>query len=212
MAQHIKNTRGTKETQKTRFDPWVGKTPWRRARQPTPVFLPGGSRGQRSLAGHSPWGCTESDTTERLSTQGSCRKALPNPEVRTRPATETSRSWLGFSLQPGLQRFTFLCCHPAFLPLSRLSTPFPSFISDAFLASLHSNLFKKTHSFRASMVVQWLRIHLPMQGIWVQSQIREDPTCHEAISLCTTTEALEPLEPVPGNKRSHHNEKPAHHT
>ena len=45
------------------------------------------------------------------------------------------------------------------------------------------------------MVVQWLRIHLPMQGIWVQSQIRDDPTCHEAISLCTTTEALEPSSP-----------------
>ena len=34
--------------------------------QPTPVFLPGESQGQRSLAGYSPWGCKESDTTERL--------------------------------------------------------------------------------------------------------------------------------------------------
>ena len=33
------------------FDPWVGKMPWRRAWQPTPVFLPGESHGQRSLAG-----------------------------------------------------------------------------------------------------------------------------------------------------------------
>ena len=33
------------------FDPWVGKIPWRRAWQPTPVFLPGESLGQRSLAG-----------------------------------------------------------------------------------------------------------------------------------------------------------------
>ena len=40
--------------------------PWRRARQPTPVFLPGESHGQRSLAGHSPCGHVESDTTERL--------------------------------------------------------------------------------------------------------------------------------------------------
>ena len=32
-----------------RFDPWVGKIPWRRARQPTPVFLPGESHEQRSL-------------------------------------------------------------------------------------------------------------------------------------------------------------------
>jgi len=34
----------------------VGKTPWRRKWQPTPVFLPGKSYGQRSLAGYSPWG------------------------------------------------------------------------------------------------------------------------------------------------------------
>ena len=38
-----------------RFDPWVGKIPWRRKWQPSPVFLPGKSHGQRSLAGYSPW-------------------------------------------------------------------------------------------------------------------------------------------------------------
>ena len=36
------------------FDSWVGKIPWRRAWQPTPVFLPGESHGQRSLVGYSP--------------------------------------------------------------------------------------------------------------------------------------------------------------
>ena len=45
------------------FDPWVGKIPWRRKCQPTPVFLPGKSHGQRSLVGYSPWGCKESDMT-----------------------------------------------------------------------------------------------------------------------------------------------------
>ena len=37
------------------------KVPWRRERQPTPLFLPGQSHGQRSLAGYSPWGHRESD-------------------------------------------------------------------------------------------------------------------------------------------------------
>ena len=50
------------------FHPWVWKIPWRRARQPTSVFLPGESRGQRSLAGCSPLGLRESDTTKRLGT------------------------------------------------------------------------------------------------------------------------------------------------
>ena len=40
------------------FNPWAGKIPWRRAWQPTPVFLPGESHGQRTLAGK------ESDMTE----------------------------------------------------------------------------------------------------------------------------------------------------
>ena len=49
------------------FCPWVGKIPWRRKWQPTPVFLPGKSHGQRSLAGYSPWGCQKLDMTEPLS-------------------------------------------------------------------------------------------------------------------------------------------------
>ena len=46
------------------FDPWVQKIPWRRAQQPTPVFLPGESHGQRSLVGYGPQGRKELDTTE----------------------------------------------------------------------------------------------------------------------------------------------------
>ena len=46
------------------LDPWVGKMPWRRARQPTPEFLPGESHGQRSLVGCHLWGRTESGMTE----------------------------------------------------------------------------------------------------------------------------------------------------
>ena len=42
------------------------KIPWRRKWQPTPVFLPGESHGQRSLAGCSPQGRKESDAAERL--------------------------------------------------------------------------------------------------------------------------------------------------
>ena len=45
------------------FDPWVGKIPWRRACQPTPVFLLGESHGQASLAGYNSR-VTQSDMTE----------------------------------------------------------------------------------------------------------------------------------------------------
>ena len=46
------------------FDPWVGKMLWRGKWQPTPVFFPGKSQGQRSLVGYSPWGHKELDMTE----------------------------------------------------------------------------------------------------------------------------------------------------
>ena len=58
---------------RSRFNPWVGKIPWRRNWQPTPVFLPGESHGQRSLEGYSPWD-PESDMTEPLThTEGRLR-------------------------------------------------------------------------------------------------------------------------------------------
>ena len=44
------------QCRRCQFPPWVGKIPWRRKWQPTPVFLPGKSNRQRSLAGYSPWG------------------------------------------------------------------------------------------------------------------------------------------------------------
>ena len=47
-----------------RFDPWVGKIPWRRKWQPTPIYLPGKFHEQRNLEGYSPWGRKESDMTE----------------------------------------------------------------------------------------------------------------------------------------------------
>ena len=50
------------------LDPWVGKIPWNRTQQPTPVFLHGESHGQRRQAGYSPQGHKELDMTEQLST------------------------------------------------------------------------------------------------------------------------------------------------
>ena len=50
------------------FNPWVGKIPWRRKWQPTPVLLPGKFHGLRSLVGYSPWGHKELGTTEWLFT------------------------------------------------------------------------------------------------------------------------------------------------
>ena len=60
-----------------RFDPWVGKIPWRRKWQPTPVFLPRESHGQRSLEGNGPQGRKESDMTDMTS----CMHTLWNQAI-----------------------------------------------------------------------------------------------------------------------------------
>ena len=56
--------------------PGIGKIPWRRKWQPTPVFLPETSHEQRSLAGYSPRGCKESDTTKQLTQRQFLPKVL----------------------------------------------------------------------------------------------------------------------------------------
>ena len=59
----VKNLSAVQETQVQ----FLGQeSPWRRKWEPTSVFLPGESHGQRSLVGYSPWGREELDMTERL--------------------------------------------------------------------------------------------------------------------------------------------------
>ena len=78
------------------------------------------------------------------------------------------------------------------------------------------NKAKKTGT---CLVAQWLRIRLPMQGTRVWALVREDPTCRGATKpVChnywaCVLQLLKPvcLKPVLCNKRSHHNDKPAHH-
>ena len=55
-----------KTQKRSRLDLWVGKTPWSRKWQPTPIFLPRKFHEQRRLVGYCPRGCKESDATEWL--------------------------------------------------------------------------------------------------------------------------------------------------
>ena len=71
----------------------LGKIPWRRKWQPTPVFLPGRFHGQRGLAGYSPWGRTQLDTVERAGTCTSSHRS-PWPQMR---------HWSRFSLSCMIQ-------------------------------------------------------------------------------------------------------------
>ena len=66
----------SKRHKRHRFYPWVRTIPWRRAWQPTLVFLPGESCGQRNLVGYSPWDCKESDTTSNSVRQHPYKESL----------------------------------------------------------------------------------------------------------------------------------------
>ena len=52
----LRGKKYTCQCRRRRFDPWVGNISWRRKWQPTPVFLPEKSHGQKSLMDYSPWG------------------------------------------------------------------------------------------------------------------------------------------------------------
>ena len=87
MAQRVKNLSAMQET-------WVrslgGEDPLEK--EITPVFLPGESRGQRSPVGCSPWGCKESDTTERLTLLLSLGHLHGTSSAPLFPSTNTFRA------------------------------------------------------------------------------------------------------------------------
>ena len=95
-----------------KFNPWVRKIPWRRYWLLTPLFLPGEFSGQRSLAGYSPWGLKESDTTEQLTL------SPPPHEVRISSSVLQMRIlWfiesspvIVLGLAPTLDSFQSACC------------------------------------------------------------------------------------------------------
>ena len=87
------------------FNLWVREIPWSRKWQPTPVFLPGKFPGQRGLAGYSPWGHKEWDTTEDPSTQRA-RAHTPSPSLTqsltlSPPWTPTPDTAVGKQWGPG---------------------------------------------------------------------------------------------------------------
>ena len=75
-----------------RFDPWVWKILWRRAWELTPVFMPGESHEQVSLAGYSPWGHTELDTTEETAHTCTHTRKIPYAMEKLNLCTTTRES------------------------------------------------------------------------------------------------------------------------
>ena len=91
-----------------RFHSWVRKISWQRKWQPTPVFLPAESHGQRIVAGYSPWVRKESDMTERLTLSHSL---IWGRGVASRPVPllHPFLYWQQFKHSPG-PSLRIICC------------------------------------------------------------------------------------------------------
>ena len=83
-----KNLPAMQATQKSWVQSLGQKIPWRMKQQPTLVFLPGKSHGERRLVGYSLWGCKESDTTEQLSAHRERRSHMLCNVAKRKPIIE----------------------------------------------------------------------------------------------------------------------------
>ena len=112
------------QCRRRRMDPWVGKIPWRRKWQPTPVFLPGKSHGQRRLAGYS-----QVPLSEHTHTHTHTHTTICMPLYVTALASRLKSLQISLHLQEYLFMQIFECCKDAgyleeFLPLSiRITEP-----------------------------------------------------------------------------------------
>ena len=109
-------------------DPWVWRIPWRRAWQPTPVFLPGESHGQRCLVGYSPWGRKESNAVH-FSRSAVSDSLWPHGLQHARPPCPSSTPGVYSNLRP-----SSWWCHPTIsssvIPFSSCLQSFP--VSESF--------------------------------------------------------------------------------
>ena len=96
LPQWLSNKRICLQCRRCLFDPWVRKIPWKMTWQPTPVFLPRESHGQRSLVGYHPQGHKESDTTEATEHSGTAKLHM---NLFFDQTTQFLRIWSEYALQ-----------------------------------------------------------------------------------------------------------------
>ena len=114
--------------------------------QPTAVFLPGKSHGQRTLIGYSPWGQKESDTTERLhlhfhhSTENFCQCTV---WVTQLVFPRVSLRWVHLVVEEGIlqHQSVFIIFHPEDWLAILIKTSFPELLPQEFISSLSDSLW-----------------------------------------------------------------------
>ena len=183
----------TPAMQETRSSPWVRKIPWRRKWQSIPVFLPGKSQRQRSLVGYSPW---------------PCKRVGHNFAIKQLETTlMTIYRWTGKQnmvhpcngiLLNKKKRKEMNLINEHFEKKTSKTSYWMKWHRQKKVCTVYD--FIHTKNSRASLVVQWLRIRLPMQETWVPSLVWEDSTCCGATKpVCCNYWACS-LEPRSRNK------------
>ena len=112
VGQWLKNLPAN--VRRCRYDPWVGKIPWRRKWQPTPVSLAGKSHRQRNMVRFSPWGHKELDITEHMYPLYTEHIPMDLSKESERSTIQSDRScvWVGSSGHYGLIYNGFEVRHP----------------------------------------------------------------------------------------------------
>ena len=103
---------GLRECKRSGFNPWVRKIPWRRAWQPTPVFLPGESLGQRSLAGYSPQGRRVGHDWRDLARTHACTQLINNVVTVSGGQQRDSAMYIHVSILPQTSLLIFYIYSP----------------------------------------------------------------------------------------------------
>ena len=101
VPRQLSGKESTCQCRRCGFNPWVGKILWRRKWQPTPVFLPGKSHGQRSLEGYGSWG-----HKQWLITDWACRHVVPKlcrGTQGTAASSQGAADILDFLREPSVQ-------------------------------------------------------------------------------------------------------------
>ena len=111
LARWLRGKGPARQCRRLGFDPWVRKIPQRRKWPPTPVFLPGKSHGQRSLAGYSPRGPKTRTQLSRCAHAETCQmgagrtaaflRTQPETQNRTRKGPERASFWIFCLIREG---------------------------------------------------------------------------------------------------------------
>ena len=154
------------------FNLWIGKTPWRRKWQPTLVFLPGKSHGQRSLVGYCPWGrkrvrhdlATKTTTTSSL-LWPVCHYVFIEKTEPGKPLSITVSLWiLNASISPSLFLASFVSlAHCISLTVSRQDSQSPLPPTQASMSSSKHSVPELLHFYLICMQVRKQQLELDME-------------------------------------------------